>query len=249
MSDLKKTFNRRAETYDRIRPGYPDALIEDVTALSGIPEDGRILEIGCGTGQATLQFASRGFYMDCIDIGCDLVAIVSDKLRGYSKVQVVVSSFEDLDSGGKLYDLIIAATSFHWIDPDVAYVKSSSLLKSSGALAVFSNTHAGKNDGFFAEVQKVYQIFAPSVTGSAKKATAIQPECFEEPVSLCYPWSVEYTTEQYLDLLSTYSDHISLPETDRNALFAGIAGLINDKYDGRVLKNYESVLNLRKKKD
>ena len=71
----------------------------------------------------------------------------------------MVSSFEDWDSSGKFYDLIIAATSFHWIDPDVAYVKSSSLLKASGALAVFSNTHAGKNDGFFAEVQNIYRTF------------------------------------------------------------------------------------------
>lgn len=235
--------------YDRIRPGYPDALIDDVITLSGIQENGRILEIGCGTGQATLQFASRGYSMDCIDIGSDLVAIASDKLGGYSKVRVVVSSFEDWDSGGKLYDLIIAATSFHWINPDVAYVKSSSLLKSSGALAVFSNTHVRKNDGFFAEVQNIYRTFVPSVTGLAAEAADIQPEFFTEPVIRHYSWSVEYTTEQYLDLLSTYSDHISLPEIDRNALFAGIAGLINDKYDGRVLKNYESVLNLRKKKD
>jgi SAM-dependent methyltransferase len=61
MSDsdwkLKTTFEKGAELYDKARPQYPEQLVKDVLTLSEIPSNGRILEVGCGTGQATLLFA------------------------------------------------------------------------------------------------------------------------------------------------------------------------------------------------
>jgi ubiquinone/menaquinone biosynthesis C-methylase UbiE len=60
---LKSSFNDVARLYDQTRPGYPEALIEDAIRLSGIPSGGRILEIGCGPGKATLPFARRGYRM------------------------------------------------------------------------------------------------------------------------------------------------------------------------------------------
>jgi SAM-dependent methyltransferase len=76
---LRETFNRSADVYDRIRPGYPDTLVDDVIRLSGIPDQGHILEIGCGTGKATEPFALRGYWMDCLDIGRDLAAVAATK--------------------------------------------------------------------------------------------------------------------------------------------------------------------------
>ena len=58
---LRTIFDQAALDYDEVRPGYPEELIEDVISISAIPKDGRILEIGCGTGQATIPFAKRGY--------------------------------------------------------------------------------------------------------------------------------------------------------------------------------------------
>lgn len=250
---LRNAFNRSADVYDRIRPGYPTALIDDVIILSGIPEHGRILEIGCATGKATELFASTGFIMDCLDIGSDLAAVAAAKFREFDNIRVIVSPFEDWKPDGQLYDLIIAATSFHWVDPAVAYVKSAALLKPAGALAVFSNKHVQNNEGFFSAVQEVYRNFAPSMTNTAwneeKNPQTLQgEEHFEEPILRNYPWSMEYSSSQYIDLLSTYSDHINLPDAERNALFTGIANMINREYGGYLLKHYEAVLTLRRKK-
>ena len=54
-----------------------------------------------------------------------------------------------------------------------------------------------------------------------------------------------YSSEQYIRLLSTYSDHIALPDENRHLLFEGIANLIERKYNGRITKHYEAVLDLR----
>jgi SAM-dependent methyltransferase len=248
---LRETFNRSAETYDRIRPGYPDALIDDVIHLSGIPEQGRILEIGCGTGKATEPFALRGYTMDCLDVGRDLAAVAAAKFESLSKVRIVVSSFEDWEPNERPYDLVIAATSFHWVDPKVAYIKSAAVLKPSGALAMFSNTPVRTNNGFFARVQDVYRACAPSITSDAPKPGKVQQETaglelFQEPILRRYPWSTQYSTEQYIELLGTYSDHISLPDAEKAALLRGIADLIDEEFGGSVLKPYEAVLCLRK---
>ena len=250
---LRNTFNRSADVYDRIRPGYPAALIDDVINLSGIPEHGRILEIGCATGKATELFASTGFTMDCLDIGSDLAAVAAAKFREFDNIRIIVSSFEDWKPDGQLYDLIIAATSFHWVDPAVAYTKSAALLKPAGTLAVFSNKHVQNTEGFFGAVQDVYSDSAPSMintTGNIKENLQALPgeELFEKPIFRSYPWSTEYSTSQYIDLLSTYSDHINLPDAERDALFTGIANLINREYGGCLLKHYEAVLTLRRKK-
>ena len=58
--DLKTTFNTVASLYDEVRPGYPDELVRDVLDLSEIDRSGKILEVGCGTGQASRLFATLG---------------------------------------------------------------------------------------------------------------------------------------------------------------------------------------------
>ena len=189
--------------------------------------------------------------MDCLDIGSDLAAVAATKFGRLDKVRIVVSSFEDWEPNDRLYDLVIAATSFHWVDPKVAYVKSAAVLKSSGALAVFSNTPVRKSKGFFARVQDVYRACAPSIASDApgprkKQQEPAGLELFQEPIIRRYPWSTQYSTDQYIELLGTYSDHISLPDAEKTALLRGITDLIDEEFGGRVLKHYEAVLTLRK---
>ncbi|MBI2952658.1 methyltransferase domain-containing protein, partial [bacterium] len=83
---LRTVFDQAALDYDAVRPGYPEELIEDVVAISLIPKGGRILEVGCGTGQATLPFARRGYSMLCLDIGKNLAAIAAQKCCQYPQV-------------------------------------------------------------------------------------------------------------------------------------------------------------------
>jgi ubiquinone/menaquinone biosynthesis C-methylase UbiE len=251
---LRATFNSSAEWYDQIRPGYPEALIDDVISLSAIPPGGQILEIGCGTGKATEMFAARGYAMTGLDIGTDLAAVALRKFRDSANVQIAVSSFEEWESGGQLFDLVMAATSFHWIDPAIAYAKSAAVLKPSGSLAVFWNAHIHQDEGFFKRVQDIYRSSAPSMT---RAGTQMNDYCrelsnmglFTDPIVRSYQWTVEYSTKEYIDLLGTYSDHINLPAGERNALFSGIADLIDREYGGSVTKHYETALRLRRKTD
>jgi ubiquinone/menaquinone biosynthesis C-methylase UbiE len=51
--DLGQVFDEVPELYDRVRPAYPDELFADLVAITGMDERSSVLEVGCGTGQAT----------------------------------------------------------------------------------------------------------------------------------------------------------------------------------------------------
>ena len=148
---------------------------------------------------------------------------------------------------------MIAATSFHWIDPAVASVKCAAVLKPAGSLAVFWNTAVGRDEGFFLRVQDAYRAHAPAMAGTE----AYRDEYYKEPASLeffgapverRYQWAVEYSAREYIRLLGTYSDHINLPDKERHNLFSAIEAMIEGEFGGKVLKHYEMTLRIQSKR-
>ncbi len=255
---LRELFNSAAQDYDAIRPGYPDALIEDVVTLSGIPEHGQALEIGCGTGQATLPLARRGYRILCLDIGRDLLTIAQEKLRDYADVRFQNVSFEEWPARVGAFDLVYSATAFHWVPREIGYSKAALALKPAGALAVFTNMHPYPLAGFFIDVQPIYDQIIPerhnpaddpsteaeiSEMADYMRSTGL----FSEVLVRTYPWSHTYTTLEYLRLLNTYSGHLRLEEGRRRSLYQAIANLIERRYAGKVERPYLSVLYLGKK--
>ena len=71
---LRVTFDGDAERYDRARPGYPAATFDDLLALTGLGPGARVLEIGCGTGQATVPLAERGCQIVAVELGAGALA-------------------------------------------------------------------------------------------------------------------------------------------------------------------------------
>ena len=246
---FRTTFNTAAHLYAEVRPGYPKELVQDVINLSALTEPSKVLEIGCGTGQATRSFAERGYKIVCLDIGDDMIAVAKNVLKEFSNVMFVTQAFEEWESDEK-FDLVISATAFHWVDPKVRYLKASEVLRSDGFLAVFSNQHVRKDEGFFAESQSLYdKYYSPLTTSRPIHATNFPGvEAFQDPIKRIYPWSQTYSSEQYIKLLGTYSGHIALPDKNKRLLFEGITNLIETRYNGQITKHYEAVLDFRERK-
>lgn len=255
---LSAIFNQTPLDYDAVRPGYPAELVDDIISLSAIPEGGSILEIGCGTGQATIPFARHGYTMLCLDIGKDLAAIAAQKCRPYPPVKFQMTSFEDWHPEGQTFDLVISATAFHWIPPQIGYPKIAQILEFRGTMALFWNLHPPPYTGFFSAVQQVYRRVVPEWGDPrngpsteerirSRETTINESGLFEPVLVRRYPWTETYSTESYLRLLNTYSDHLALDESRRQKLFEGIGDLIEREYDGVVTRPYLSVLYIAKK--
>jgi len=255
---LRKTFDSAAADYNAVRPGYPEQLYDDVMSLAGIQPNGCALEIGCGTGIATLPFAQRGLEILCLDIGPELIALARKNLSTYPLVRFEQASFEDWPVYAGAFDLVYAATAFHWIPPEIGYRKAAEALKAAGSLAIFDHEHPRPFPGFFEEVQPIYNQHVPEWS-EKRKRTSLQDEIeskarklrdsgfFAEVLVKTYSWSHTYTTSEYLRLLNTYSDHLLLEDARRCSLYQAIGDLIERNYQGHVDRPYLTVLYLARK--
>jgi SAM-dependent methyltransferase len=255
---LRSTFTTVAELYARARPRYPSELFDDLIELAGLRQGARVLEIGPGTGQATRPMAERGFLITAVEIGLDMAAVARRELAEFANVEVVTAAFEGWPLPDDKFDLVMAATAFHWIEREHAEPKVAAALKPGRALAVIHNEHvAGGTAAFFDQVQRCYEQYMPSTPPglqcpmAADTATLVADIAgtglFEPAVVRAYGFDIDYTTSEYLDLLRTYSGHISLDQENQTHLFECIAGLIDGSFGGRITKHYEATLVLAKR--
>jgi SAM-dependent methyltransferase len=254
------TFNEIGDRYDRYRPGYPELLFEDLLSLSGISPGERILEIGCGTGQATKVLAWRGFAMTCLEPGSQMASIARTNLEEFPSVEVRCTTFEAWPLEPAAFGLVFAAQAFHWVPPEIGFAKAAQALRPGGALAVFGNTefiehsHHGDAGGAVSEaLDAAYSNHAPSLLGRpgsrwyAKEGPI--PSLFADSGSFSplaarrYLWSQRYTTSEYIGLLGTYSHHRLLPEKQREGLHGAIAEAV-DGFGGEIEIFYEANLYL-----
>jgi ubiquinone/menaquinone biosynthesis C-methylase UbiE len=130
-------FDDVAELYEASRLGYPGEIVDFAIATAAAGAGSDVLEIGCGTGQLTERLAGYEFRLTAIDIGAAMVAAARRRI-GDSAVSFQVASFEDLAAADASLDLIICATAWHWIDPEVRFRKAARLLRPGGWLALLA---------------------------------------------------------------------------------------------------------------
>ncbi|WP_345464933.1 class I SAM-dependent methyltransferase [Actinoallomurus oryzae] len=255
--ELRETFDRAASLYQRARPDYPDALYDDLLALTGVVPPARLLEVGCGPGKATLPLARRGFRITAVELGTALAAEARRRLAGFPHVEVVRSSFEEWEPPDTPYDLVYAATAWKWVDPRVRYAKAAALLRPGGRLAVWDAGHAFPEgfDPFFAEIQKVYDALGeggddvwppprPEDLPDPHAADLAASGRFEVVGTRRHVWARRYTAEEYLALLDTFSGHIAMAPERRDHLYAEVRRRLAARPDGRLTRHWSTVLTV-----
>ncbi len=246
---LRDIFDQDAERYERARPRYPASLIEELVRVTGAGPGVRVLEIAPGTGKLTVDLAGSGCSITAVEIGPNMAAVARRQLAAFPEVGVVVAAFEQWELPPEPFDAVVCATAFHWIDPAVRMPKAARALRPGGQLGVVATHHvAGGTEAFFAEVQECYERWDPATppglrltreSDLATDTTEFTGSPHFTDVSVHgHAQEITYTTDQYLDVLLTYSNHRALPETARSGLLTGIRGLIDSRYGGVVTKRY-----------
>jgi cyclopropane fatty-acyl-phospholipid synthase-like methyltransferase len=244
LDDTRRTsFDRNAERYDAVRPSYPDDAIEHLIARSGIRPGGRILEVGAGTGKATLQFARRDFSVLAIEPGARMAALLRRKVAGYPKVSIIETTFEECKVQGGSFEIVVAAQAFHWVKPEVRYQKSAEMLHSGGLFAWMTNEKQEWEPELRLELDAAYSKWFPTAEprGPYRAGVTLQKPLNEletsghfEPGDVrTFRWTTRYTSRAYVDLLDTYSDHAVQPSRVRDGLYADILSLI-DRRGGEI---------------
>lgn len=113
--ELRRSFNEDTANYDKYRPEYPKELFQDIISYSQIESGCKLIEIGPGTGQATLPFIQLGCDIIGIELGDKLSSFVAEKYREYGNFRVINDDFMLCPVEENFYDLIYCATAFHWL--------------------------------------------------------------------------------------------------------------------------------------
>jgi SAM-dependent methyltransferase len=250
---MRETFDTAAELYDRARPRYPAELFADLARHTGLRPGFRALEIGVGTGQATRSLLDLGANVLGIELGAAL-ATQARRLLG-DRAEIVTADFDVWEPPAGAFDLVLTATSWHWLDPATRTAKAARALRPGGWLATIATGHVrGGTVPFFVEVQDCYERWDPATPPGLRQQEGHEvpdmvdevdeSELFDRPTHYRYEVDIPYTTAEYLDLLRTYSGHIALPDQARRGLFNCISGLIDGTYGGAITKRYLFELRL-----
>jgi SAM-dependent methyltransferase len=259
----RATFDLAAGIYQEARPDYPAALYDALAAAARLAPGDRLLEIGCATGKATLPLARRGLAITGLEPGPALAAAARRNLAAFPAVSVITTDFETWAAPpGETFDLVFAATAWHWIDPVAGFARAWELLRPGGHLAIWHQAHVfpDAGDPIFAEIQAVYEEI-----GAAHPPGTPQPRPGEVPDGLSaaieasgrfsgitveqFDWEVRYDAAGYLRLLDTFSDHIAMAPGPRRRLYAEIRRLLAQRPDGQLRRHWGAILHVARRRD
>lgn len=237
----EKHFDENGVMYDKYRPTYVAELYSDIINYTSITENSNILEIGCGTGNATLPFIKTGAKVTAVELGENLTDYTKDKFSEYDNFNIINARFEDYKTDEK-YDLIFAATAFHWIKPEYAYSRCKDLLTPYGVLATFWNTPriSRHNAELYSEIQALYAEYLPDSKEESASLTEskwytsrcnrlggyIETYGYADCLFKLYQGKRKFNADDYIGLLHTYSDHMALCEEKRSVFFDKIHSAI-----------------------
>jgi SAM-dependent methyltransferase len=131
-----KVFDEVAVEYDRNRPTYPDALIDEACEVAGISDGDRVLEVGCGTGQLTRSLLARGLRVTALEPGDQLILLAEANLKDAGDVELIQARLEDVQLPRESFQAVFSASAIHWVDPDLGWWKIADALAPGGTLAL-----------------------------------------------------------------------------------------------------------------
>jgi SAM-dependent methyltransferase len=238
------SFGSVAELYDRSRPSYPEELVNDVLEFAGAGAAGRggaprALEVGAGTGKATLRFAERGVSVVALEPSAEMAAVARRNCAAYENVTIEETEFERWRPHGGSFRFLFSAQAWHWVAPDVRYAAARAVLEPGGALAPFWNIPDWEACELRDELREAYRRSGEGDGTGDPFHPSVQPGHDDWPGEIAatsgfdgaevryYRWRSTYTTERYVDLLGTQSANLVMDDAQRDRLFTDIASVID----------------------
>jgi SAM-dependent methyltransferase len=243
LEQRKYWYSPAAVAYQQVRPRYPQAVIDRVVEIAQLSSASTVLEVGCGPAIATPAFAALGCQMVCVEPNPDFCRLAQQTCQPYAKVELHNCSFEEWDLVPQAFNAVLAASSFHWIPPEIGYAKAAAALRPDGCLILLWNKELQPRYEVYQQLQEVYQIHAPALNRPYEdRATQVaildqigqmvtESGQFQDLIGGNCEVEVTYSVDQYLMLLNTYSPHLKLEPAQKQPLFAGLRQVLEQQGD------------------
>ena len=233
-----QSFDKIAELYGEVRRGYPAQLFDDLQILAGLSPTSKVLEIGCGAGQATGDLATCAHGVIALDPGPQLIE--QARLRApASNIEYVVAKFEDYAPPPSTFDLVASAQAWHWVDPTIGFPKAAQALRPNGALAIFGHVPMTLPEPINSAFRPIVEQYWPGVWGSPPSqayyletgpvAQMITKTGLFGPVThRAYSWTWTLDPDLLGRYLRTDSSYHALPEPQRFAMFDAMSAAVTN---------------------
>jgi ubiquinone/menaquinone biosynthesis C-methylase UbiE len=257
-SEQRKTwYGNVAQTYDRLRPKYDRNFLNRVIEVAGISRSAEILEVGCGPGTATVSLAKMGFSIVALEPNLAACTIARQNSNIYSNIEIINSNFEEWDPD-RSFDVLVAATSWHWVAPESKHSKAALALKTGGSLILLWNTAMQPPTHIFEKLSGIFNQYIPTLAkykdrdtqlsearifGEAATASLLFSRLIEEHRTI----EVEYPIEDYLSLLTTYSPCIALSPEQRHDLLSKLRQVLEQTCGAQIPLSYLSIFHIARK--
>jgi SAM-dependent methyltransferase len=254
----RRSFDAVADRYADVRPTYPTAAFDLV--VGAVPPPARVLEVGPGPGLATLPMAQRGYEVVGIELGANLARVARRRLAAFASVRIIRADFQAWRPPVGSFDLALAASAWHWIDPEIGYPKVMAALRGGGYLALMANHPrpgrlGSRQRTFWDATDPLYRRFAPSLVKRRGWNPTRLPDLrqqlrragFEDVQRHVIIWRHDFDAAAYLGLLGTFSDHLTLSDRARERLFGAIRELADGRFGGVVAREYHTVVDLARR--
>lgn len=262
---LGRVFDDVPALYDRVRPTYPDALFADLIAITGMEEGSSVLEVGCGTGQATRSLAALGCSVTAVEPGAGMAELARQRMATFPNVEVETSSFEEWDDRGRHFDVLVAASAWHWVDPSVGWQRAHDVLHPAGWMALLGNVvvrQPGEPE-VYAETADLHERYSPGNPDWSHPPLEDEVRATDEGWGLVndpgalfgptivrwYPMVRWFDGEGFTDLLRSTSLYRRLDRDVREPLLDAIADRVRRRMGDRASRRYLSVLRVGQRAD
>jgi SAM-dependent methyltransferase len=245
IADRAASFNAVADSYDRLRPRYPEVLFDDLLGITAAGPDARLLEIGAGPGVATLPLARRGLRVVALEPGPSLAAVARRNVTAFPRVEVRQVSFEEASLPASFFDVVVSASAWHWVDPVKGPDLVAEVLKPGGAIALWGAGPRNGDDAFEAASLAVHERWVSNFDPHpmlGRNENIVNDTRFGSLERRSYRFVVSYQTADYLRLLDTYSSYRLLAADTREGLFRDLATLVDQQFGGVVVRSHETSL-------
>jgi ubiquinone/menaquinone biosynthesis C-methylase UbiE len=221
------SFDPWAEQYDRYRPGYPDALWITLAERLALPATPRAVDLGAGTGRATLAMAARGWQVTAVEPGAGMLGVLAKRARDAGlKVETVEASAESTRLPAAAFDVATAAQAFHWFDKPVALSEMARLLNPEGGIALFWNT---RDEDASVLLKEFTQLLQSRTTGAGwwrdrpqqmeqTRDAVAHHDAFGEPELVQLRHVEQLTPDGFVAMAFTASQVQALPAEDQRGL-------------------------------
>jgi SAM-dependent methyltransferase len=247
-------FSSAVTAYEGGRPGYPDRVYELLVERCGLGAGTRVVEIGAGTGQATGRLLDLGASVRAIELGPELADRLREKFAG-RLFTVEVGAFEEAALAPGSADVVVAATSFHWVPTATGLDRSADALREGGWLALWWN-HFGdpaRPDPFHEALTPILERLAPMLLDHSDVKTSASAYPIDAPARIAeidasgrfgpvhhevMSWTGRHSPEQLRMMFGSFSSWLALPEEHRATVLDALEVLARVRFGGLVERPY-----------